>query len=92
MIEFPTPTAGTVVVRDDKTGHLIYRPKDSRGVVLKVGQHVAFNRSGDVCAGIIVYVGKAIQIDCDPEFQSTYLTSNISRVRNSRSILVLEEI
>ena len=37
--------------------------KDSQGVVLEVGQKVAYNKSGNVVPGIIHKLGKEIQVE-----------------------------
>lgn len=74
--------------------------KDSRGTPLRVGQHVAYNRSGNVITGTITFLGKKITIVCDDEFileQWSPETRSFvlpdapapSRVRHGSSVLVL---
>jgi hypothetical protein len=90
-MNLPDPNkANGVLPVSPRTGRVRFMPKDSRGVVLRVGQHVAFNRSGHIATGIVEHVGTAVKIYRDPEFQSKYHASKHSRVHNYRSILVLE--
>lgn len=64
---------------------------DSRGKEIRTGQRVAFNQSGDVVAGRVVAVSlKHIKIECERGGGSYTPWGHISRVRNGRSILILE--
>lgn len=66
--------------------------RDSRGVEIRVGQIVAYNRSGDVVEGEVVGVSNsAVRIFAHPDFQQGRNDTKPSRVRNLRSILVLKE-
>ena len=66
--------------------------RDSRGVEIKPGQIVAFNRSGDVIEGEVWRVNSgAVLIFAHPDFQQGRNDTKPSRVRNPRGILVLKE-
>jgi hypothetical protein len=67
-------------------------PKDVRGMTLREGQKVAYNRSGDLCVGHIVAVAwGSVRIQPTREFSNGGRPRE-SRVRNTRGILVLAEI
>lgn len=67
-------------------------PRDSRRVPLRVGQRVAYNRSGDVVEGIIVDVHPGhCKIMAHADFMQGRNDMVPSRVKNERSILVLAE-
>ena len=63
--------------------------KDSRGVPILPGVHVAYNRSGDVISGIVDHVtpGGEIHIKCDEDFDRN--RANLSKVKRGTSCLVL---
>ncbi len=64
--------------------------RDSAGVKIAVGQEVAYNRSGNVVRGTVVGLSSsAIRIQAHPEHQQGRDDNKPSRVRNSRSVLVL---
>lgn len=76
---------------------------DSQGVVLKAGQRVAYNMSGQVVPGILQAVGDIITVQYDGRhierrhwqtnkllgYQPQY--GHVSRVRNGTSLLVLDD-
>lgn len=68
--------------------------RDSRGVEIKNGQRVAYNRSGDVIEGTILDASSSGHIKVTPgeDFRASFGAPKFSRVRHGRSILVLSDI
>ena len=64
--------------------------KDSQGVVIQIGAHVAYNRSGNVCPGEVIDLHPG-HIKIRPmDRRSGYYIPKVSKVKHGSSILVLD--
>lgn len=67
------------------------KPLDSQGREIKEGDRVAYNLSGDVVPGVVIGISPGhIKIRCE---SARYVRrGHISRVKNSRGVMVLAGI
>jgi hypothetical protein len=63
--------------------------QDSQGTVIRPGQKVAYNRSGDVVPGEVINVQNSHVKILAEDRRAHY--PKVSKVKNGRSILVLDE-